>query len=317
MSPRVIAQPGEFMRSGHVRVASGYRPTGLRPTGEQFEFWQLWDAPGPERVHAAFRGQLDDMLRQSVQAARCCTAAGDIPAGLRARVNAGLSRLYLGDGPGASAELAGALATAREQAARWEEGYACYALGTLHRTAGECRLALTRFATAERLFRACGDARACGHVRLALAVAASGTGDTGVREHLLAAVDAFRAAGERSGALIALWMLSALDVGREPAGVGRARTGGGSLQGPEPAGSRLSAGRPEREPDRPAASLQALTRREREVAWLVASGMTNRQIAERMNIAERTVDTHVQRILAKSNCATRVQVAVLVAAGYG
>ncbi|MGW0581574.1 response regulator transcription factor, partial [Streptomyces sp. NPDC002920] len=71
----------------------------------------------------------------------------------------------------------------------------------------------------------------------------------------------------------------------------------------------------DQEPGRLPASLQGLTRREREVAWLVASGLTNRQIAERMSIAERTVDTHVQRILTKSNCATRVHVAVLVAAG--
>ena len=305
------------MRSGgHVQVASGYRPTDLRPTGEQFEFWQLWDAPGPERVHTAFRDQLGEMLRQSEGAARRRTAAGDIPAGLRAQVNAGLSRLHLGDGLGASAELAGALSTAREQAARWEEGYACYALGTLHRTAGECGAAATRLAAAERLFRGCGDVRACGHVRLALAVVASEARGADFREHLLAAVDAFRVSGERGGTLIALWMLSALDTGREAAAVGRPR-GGGQLPGPWPAGLVPPAALHEREPDRPVASLQALTRREREVAWLVASGLTNRQIAERMNIAERTVDTHVQRILAKSNCATRVQVAVLVAAGYG
>ncbi|MEU9168821.1 LuxR C-terminal-related transcriptional regulator [Streptomyces sp. NPDC048420] len=298
-------------------MASVYRPTGLRPTGEQFEFWHLWDAPGTERVHTAFRDQLGEMLRQSERAARRRTAAGDIPAGLRAQVNAGLSRLHLGDGLGASAELAGALSTAREQAARWEEGYACYALGTLHRTAGECGAATAQLAAAESLFRSCGDVRACGHVRLALAVVASEVRGSDSRQHLLAAVDAFRVSGERGGTLIALWMLSALDTGRTTAAVGRARAGGGHLPGSWPTGSLPPAGRHEREPDRPAASLQALTRREREVAWLVASGMTNRQIAERMNIGERTVDTHVQHILAKSNCATRVQVAVLVAAGYG
>lgn len=57
-----------------------------------------------------------------------------------------------------------------------------------------------------------------------------------------------------------------------------------------------------------------LTQREREVASLIASGLTNRQIGARLFIAERTVDTHVGRILAKLGCATRAQVAALVTA---
>ena len=42
-----------------------------------------------------------------------------------------------------------------------------------------------------------------------------------------------------------------------------------------------------------------LSRREQEVAALVARGLTNRVIAERLVIGERTVETHVSRILAK------------------
>jgi non-specific serine/threonine protein kinase len=57
-----------------------------------------------------------------------------------------------------------------------------------------------------------------------------------------------------------------------------------------------------------------LTRREREIADLIAAGLTNRQIAGRLFIAERTVDTHVGHILAKLGCATRAQVAAIVTA---
>lgn len=64
-----------------------------------------------------------------------------------------------------------------------------------------------------------------------------------------------------------------------------------------------------------ATALDMLATREREVAGLVGEGLTNRQIARRISIAERTVDTHVQRILAKLNCASRVHIAVLVATG--
>jgi predicted ATPase/DNA-binding CsgD family transcriptional regulator len=55
-----------------------------------------------------------------------------------------------------------------------------------------------------------------------------------------------------------------------------------------------------------------LTRREREVAALIARGMTNRQIAEELFIAERTADTHVEHILAKLGLASRSQVAAWV-----
>ena len=61
-----------------------------------------------------------------------------------------------------------------------------------------------------------------------------------------------------------------------------------------------------------AESRLQLTPREREVAGLIADGLTNRQIAARLFIAERTVDTHVGRVMAKLGCANRAQVAAIV-----
>jgi DNA-binding CsgD family transcriptional regulator/sugar lactone lactonase YvrE len=52
-----------------------------------------------------------------------------------------------------------------------------------------------------------------------------------------------------------------------------------------------------------------LTPREREVAGLVAAGLTNRQIAERLVISERTAEAHLEHIRAKLECRSRVQVA--------
>ncbi len=57
----------------------------------------------------------------------------------------------------------------------------------------------------------------------------------------------------------------------------------------------------------------ALTPREREVALLVAGGLTNRQIAGELTISERTVTTHVERILRKLGATSRSQVASRVA----
>jgi DNA-binding NarL/FixJ family response regulator len=56
-----------------------------------------------------------------------------------------------------------------------------------------------------------------------------------------------------------------------------------------------------------------LTRREQEVAVLVARGLTNRQIAEELIVGERTVDTHVRNILGKLEFDTRAQIAAWVA----
>jgi non-specific serine/threonine protein kinase len=59
--------------------------------------------------------------------------------------------------------------------------------------------------------------------------------------------------------------------------------------------------------------LARLSPREREIATLIAQGLTNRQMAERLIISERTADTHVQNILAKLGCASRREVGALVA----
>ncbi len=52
-----------------------------------------------------------------------------------------------------------------------------------------------------------------------------------------------------------------------------------------------------------------LTAREREIAGLVADGLANRAIAERLVLSERTVEAHVRSILAKLGMANRTQIA--------
>ncbi|MDV7220968.1 ATP-binding protein [Streptomyces prunicolor] len=53
-----------------------------------------------------------------------------------------------------------------------------------------------------------------------------------------------------------------------------------------------------------------LTRREAEVAELIAEGLTNQQIADRLVVALRTAEGHVERILSKLGFTSRSQVAV-------
>jgi DNA-binding NarL/FixJ family response regulator len=51
----------------------------------------------------------------------------------------------------------------------------------------------------------------------------------------------------------------------------------------------------------------SLTRREREVAELIMHGLSNRQIAATLVMAQRTAEGHVEHILAKLGFTTRSQ----------
>ena len=56
-----------------------------------------------------------------------------------------------------------------------------------------------------------------------------------------------------------------------------------------------------------------LTVREREVAMLIALGLTNRQIAEQLVISPRTAENHIQHIFDKLGHSSRAQVAAWAA----
>jgi predicted ATPase/DNA-binding CsgD family transcriptional regulator len=66
-----------------------------------------------------------------------------------------------------------------------------------------------------------------------------------------------------------------------------------------------------------AGNAGGLSKRELEVARLVASGMTSRAIAERLFLSERTVESHLEHILTKLEFSSRAQVAGWVAERLG
>jgi DNA-binding NarL/FixJ family response regulator len=60
-----------------------------------------------------------------------------------------------------------------------------------------------------------------------------------------------------------------------------------------------------------AALLEELTPRERDVLARLGRGMSNREIADALGMAEATAKTHISRILAKLDLRSRVQAAIL------
>ena len=59
----------------------------------------------------------------------------------------------------------------------------------------------------------------------------------------------------------------------------------------------------------PGSAARPLTRREREIAGLVADGLGNREIAGRLFLSKRTVDSHIEHIFAKLSFSSRAQLA--------
>ena len=70
-------------------------------------------------------------------------------------------------------------------------------------------------------------------------------------------------------------------------------------------------------PARHRGAAPTLTSRQREVAALIAAGCTNREIGQRLGIAERSAEAHVERIRYRMDFRSRAQIAAWYVATGG
>ncbi|MFL6123113.1 ATP-binding protein [Actinophytocola sp.] len=218
------------------------------------------------------------------------------------------------DAPRGTAAAEEALALTEQHQAHWSRGYAMWAVAVHRWRAGAHgeAAALLREAIAMRL---------ADHAMLAFFLEALTWCHSSAAE--------YERAARLLGCTAAVWRLSGARVGgtspyqtvnQQCAEQVRAALGAAAFDKAftEGAGMGLDEtiryaldekpAKPARGPARPS-EPGGLTRREREIAELVARGMSNKEIAAALVIGRRTVETHVENILVKLGFTARTQVA--------
>jgi predicted ATPase/DNA-binding CsgD family transcriptional regulator len=203
------------------------------------------------------------------------------------------------------------LALCRAQGDDWSAAYGLVSLGHVARRRHDLDLAGRLHAEALTLRLRLGDRGGVATCLDALGRLAGTSGQAGRAARLFGAAEALR---ETIGLVVAAAYRDRIGA------AARQRLGDAAFAAAWDAGHRMAledsvALALQWRPGAPAtgAGDGPLSAREREVAALVARGLTNRQIAERLTIAERTADRHVSNILDKLELTSRVQIGIWAA----
>ena len=221
-------------------------------------------------------------------------------AGLTTRHMWGLASLVDGDLPTARETFEGSVAICEEVGEQWLRAHALRELTYIAHRQGDPARTRELSAKALRLHLAMDDQLGVGHslehlawssptdlqAAQLLGAASRKLGDIGAQRHGFLEEEHVRCRDRLTRTLGEDAFRAAFDVGHAL-----------------PLGRMVDLALPKHPDD-----ARVLTRRESEVAGLVAQGMSNREIAESLFISPRTVETHVERILAKLGLRSRGQV---------
>lgn len=243
--------------------------------------------------------------------------AGDPGREVELLVAQGFTLAVIGDEAGTEAAHRRVLEITQPRGEIWWRSTSLWALGLSAWRRGDAGDARTSLEESLRLRRSMLDSMGAVWALAALALAHADLGDLERSAVLLGAVSSLtRAAGAPPSIFPELEdALGACEErilkGLSPSASSRARQRGSSMNVADATAFALAEQRPALTASRSGWSV--LTRREREVASLVAEGLTNREIAARLVISERTAEGHVENALVKLGCTSRTQIAAWVA----
>jgi non-specific serine/threonine protein kinase len=271
---------------------------------------------------ALFRGDAKQALPLLHEAQQQHTRLGDVGAAAYDGIQLALATVLLGDQRRALELIEDSLTLCESSGENWTTALALFALCVEACRNGKLPRSLEAGRKSIELRLPLEDRRSIGLNFEALAWTAAASGDAVRAARLFGAAQAVQLSIGTS--LRALGHLAELHDLYEP--VARASLGDDVFGRELAAGMRLEfddavAYALDQHPEHPAdpgseqpdAERDAvLTRREREVAELVAQGRSNKEIATRLVISLRTAEAHVQHILAKLGFTSRAQIAVWV-----
>ena len=271
---------------------------------------------------ALFRGEVPEARTLFEDAVAGHRAVGDLLGLADSLILLSAATFFLGDPRGADA-AAECLRLCEEHQATWTKGYALWAVAIHKWQSGEYDEGAMLIQTAIRLQRTVRDWTGLAYYLEVLAWCSSGAGEPERAARLL-------------GAATEVWKLSGAKAFEAPpyqafddgiAEQSRQALGTEAFDAAVEAGKGLTLDQvftyvlgDEEEgpanadgaPQRSQVSDAGLTRRELEIAELVAEGLTNKEIALRLTIARRTAEGHVENILAKLGFTSRAQIAAWV-----
>lgn len=257
-------------------------------------------------------------LELSERAVRQCLESGNTAGACDALYRAAITAVTMRD-PRAAQYSAASLALATEHGSPYRTASGLWADGLRHWRAGDQELAVARLREALPLYVTLGFPAGVAMCYEGLALAAAALGDDVRSAILRGAADTvwrttaapFPQAVVRS--LGADEVAEASRVALGESGYRAAFEQGAALTTTAAIGYALDNGGASPAALTPAAQPSPLTPRETEVADLVAAGLSNREIAEKLVVAQRTAEGHVERILTKFGFRSRTQVAAWVA----
>lgn len=278
--------------------------TGRRQQAEVHTWTGLWHL---------FCGDPADAAAHYRAGVEVLHAAGDIAAWQVALFQLALCEFYSGDADAAARTCQLLLEESHRNGEAWCKAYGLWVLALVHHRNGDLVAARTQIVEALQIQESFQDAICVAHLLLLVCRLAVADNDLpralrvqdladGVWTSIGTRLDAFGASLSGDADAIRRRLARLAESGdcpdRPAPGVIDARTA--AIRGREEAlGLALEARTGVR-----------LTRRETDVATLLAEGMSNKQIAAELVISTRTVDGHVERILAKYGASSRAQVAV-------